>query len=1221
VPQKKAAIKKRTPGPTTQRFRKGPDKQEHPLFPVVGIGASAGGLEAFSELLEHLPSNLGMAYVYIPHLSPDHESFLPQILERKTGMKVWQAENNMHVEKDAVYVIPSNHNLEIKDGLLKLTPRLKALPFHPIDQFFSTLASVYKENAIGIVLSGTATDGSLGLKAIKAEGGITFAQDDTARYISMPHYAAEMGYVDFVMPPTRIAKELASLIKYPYSRILTQNEYFKDHKAELRKIHLILLAKRDVDFSHYKETTIHRRIIRRMLLSRLENLDQYIQLLKSNKSEVDALYQDLLITVTNFFRDKTIYDALTHKILPDLLKDRQPSDALRIWIPGCATGEEAVSFAIVLLEYIGEKAASIPIQIFATDLNEKAIERARTGIYSKSLLQNVSPERIKRFFTKIDGSYQVIKQVRDICIFAPHNLLKDPPFSKIDIISCQNLLIYLEATPQNRIMHTFHYALKPNGYLLLGKSETIGSATDIFEQFTKDSKVYTKKDSAGIPKLDFVPRFSKVASAVEGIKRIPHTEKALDLEKQSEKLLLDNYAPTSVLVNKDLDILRFRGSTSRFLEAASGKASLNLMKMIRDDLAYELRSLLRRAKKEQQLVKKENLQVGHNGLSSDVTLEVIPINSGSNDINYLVVFRDGVPFPEQASPQPGRSKKSISESERRIIALENELKDARQNVKIITEEFETTREELQSANEEVLSSNEELQSINEELETSKEELQSTNEELTTINEELHNRNNELRQTSEYAEAILQTVHEAILLLNNDLRVQKANRGFYDLFKTTPDLTEGYYLHDLGNSQWDIPVLRKQLKLVQSKGQNLVNFEVDHEFPDIGRKVMLLNAESLQLKEQKHGLWLLAMQDITERKKIVSEILDKEENFRLMLQNSYDIITVFDKDGTIKYQSAAVENILGFKPEERIGKNIFQEKIIHPQDKAKKESMIREAIALPDQNIHAEIRMQAKDGRYRIIDAVVRNMLSNERINGILATYRDITDRKQLEQQKDDFIGIASHELKTPVTSIKAYAEVLQLKFMQLKDKDSAQLAKKMEKQVDRLTFLINDLLDITKISEGQLQLNLSSFDINALVREKSEEIQRIATGHKIILKLGRPRKVWGDKERTGQVVLNILSNAVKYSPKGKRVIISTEADKENVTVSIQDFGVGIDMELRKKIFDRFFRLNDEQHKNFPGMGLGLYIAAELIRKQDGKIWVNSTKGKGSTFHFTLPVRK
>jgi two-component system CheB/CheR fusion protein len=1190
-------------------------------FPIVGIGGSAGGLEAFSDLLEHLPVDLGMAYIYIQHLSPSHESFLPEILQRKTKMPVIRVKDNTPLQKDHVYVMPAKYHITVIDGKLKLQKAYKGDTMHAIDQFLTSLAPLYQQNAVGIILSGTGSDGTQGLMAIKAEGGITFAQDNTAHYMGMPNHAADMGYVDFVMSPEKIAKELATLIKHPYA-VTTQNDFLLENKTELRKIHMLMHNRRGVDFSHYKQTTIHRRIMRRMALNKLKDLESYLQLLKENKQEVDALYQDLLIMVTNFFRDAAMYQALTNKILPSLLKNRKPTEPVRIWIPGCATGEEAVSFAIVLLEYLGEKALTLQIQIFATDLNEKAIERARAGIYTKTALQNVSPQRLRRFFVKSNGNYQVIKAIRDMCIYAPHNLLKDPPFSRMDIISCQNVLIYLEAAFQNKIMHSFHYALKPTGYLLLGKSETIGNATDLFDQPGKQYKVYTKRLVNSALQLDFSVRsYSAHVDLPDDV--INHSvthNKEPDLEKETDKLLLTRYVPASVLVNKDLEILRFRGATSKFIEPASGKASLHLLKMIKEELAFDLRTVIHHAKKEGRSAKKEGVILGTNGTSAEITIEVIPIKGNGRDVYYLIVFREQS-IVAAASPVAKKAvgARASQASDKRIENLEIQLREARDSIRIITEDFEATREELQSANEEVLSSNEELQSINEELETSKEELQSTNEELTTINEELQLRNVELKEAGDYARTIVESMHESLVIMNGDLKVKSANKGFYQTFQVTPEETEGLFLYELGDRQWNIPELRKQLKMVQTRGISFTDFEVTYNFPNVGRRSMLVNAYRFPLKEGTDPMIMLTMRDTTERKEMIETLKGNEERFRLLIQNASDIITVFDQDGTIKYESPAIEHLLGYLSEERIGRNINMDPIVHPDDLKIKVDLLKESILRPRENVYGEFRLRHKDGSYRTIDAIFRNLLDDKKINGIIGNYRDITERKVLEQQKDEFIGIASHELKTPVTSIKAYAQILEDMFLKANDKKSAELLGKMNQQVDRLTTLIIDLLDFTRIEGGKLKFRNEEYDMNELIDEITEEMQRSSTKHTIEKKLDHTVKMKGDRYRTGQVLTNLISNAIKYSPQGKKIIVSSKAEDSTVTINVQDFGIGIEPKMVGKVFDRFVRITQPTLNTFAGLGLGLYIAAEFIRRQDGKIWVKSTKDKGSTFSFSLPL--
>jgi two-component system CheB/CheR fusion protein len=962
--------------------------------------------------------------------------------------------------------------------------------------------------------------------------------------------------------------------------------------------------------------------MRRMALNRLNDLEAYTDLLKENRNEVDALYQDLLITVTNFFRDTQMYLALTKKLLPALLKDRKSTDPVRIWIPGCATGEEAVSFSIVLLEYLGEKALETPIQIFATDLNEKAIEKARSGVYLKTALQNVSPERLRRFFVKKNNQFQVIKAIRDMCIFASHNLLKDPPFSRMDIISCQNVLIYLESGPQNKLLHVFHYALKPSGYLLLGKSESIGTATDLFQHLDNEYKVYTKKLTNTPTKLDFSHRsFSNsLVSPDDDTRQTIHHVNEHDLEKETDKLLLSRYVPASVLVNTDMEILRFRGSTSRYIEPASGKASLHLLRMIKEELAYDLRSLLHRAKAEGRSSRKEGIVMSTNGTTQEISIEVVPITGNGKGQFYLIIFKDldNVPLVPGAKLKPVKIKNKET-AEKRIASLQAQLKDAKDNIKIISEDFEASREELRTANEEILSSNEELQSINEELESSTEELQSTNEELTTINEELQNRNIELKEAGDYNRAIVETMHESLLMLSNDLRVINANRQFYQTFHVTPEETEGVYLYELGNHQWDIPELRKQLKMVQTRDIPFTNFEVNHKFPQIGKKSMLLNAHKFPLKEGDQAMIMLAINDVTAYKQVEELLIENEERFRLLVQNASDIIAVFDQDFTIKYESPAVETILGYKPEERMGRNINMDPIVHPEDKRVAIDLLKTSIARPRENINGEFRLRHKNGSYHTIDAIFRNLLNDDKINGIIANYRDITERKMYEHQKDEFIGIASHELKTPVTSIKAYAQLLEEGFLLANDKESAELLRKMNTQVDRLTMLIVDLLDFTRIEGGVLKFREEEYSMNELVNEVTEDMQRMTQQHTIVKKLGKDIRIKGDRYRTGQVITNLLSNAIKYSPKGEKIIIATSSDEHQVTVSIQDFGIGIEKKLLKNVFDRFFRITQTTLSTYPGLGLGLYIASEFVNRQGGKIWVTSEINRGSTFFFSLPL--
>lgn len=816
-------------------------------FPVVGFGASAGGLEAFTLVLKNLDPNLGMAYILIMHLSPNHKSSLTEILQHKTKMKVHTVKDGMEVKPNNVYVIPPNAFMSLVNGRLTLAPRaLNAIGNFAVDYFLTALASNYKNNSIGIILSGTATDGTLGLKAIKAEGGITIAQDKSAKFPGMPQNAYDAGYADVLLSPEEIAQELAHLVKIPYT-VLPSHKIERQHEKELRndtevlkKILLLVKAKSGIDFFiHYKRASVYRRVVRRIVLNKCTNLVEYYSMLDKNEKEVDALYNDFLINVTHFFRDPDFYKTLAAEVFPALVKQRKPNDPIRIWVAGCATGEEAYSIAINLTEFLENKDLDISFQIFASDLDTQAIEKARLGIYPISALQSVPQNQIKRFFKKVDGHYQIVKSVRESCIFSQQNLLKDPPFSRMDLISCQNVLIYLETNPQQRILQTFHYALKPSGYLFIGKSESLGAANDLFDPLDKKIRIYRKKPT-NTPTLEF---FTNQIGFVPN--RETYSAKPLatpDIEKEMGKILLTRFVQPSVVLNQKLNIIQFFGITAPYLGPIVGKASFNVLKMIREDLLIDLKILLQLATKTGKIAIKEGIKINNKTTPQEVTIEVVPKKEG-NEFFFLVVFKE-TQIQELQKFSKGKSKNIQNQKEQTIIELEDELNQSREVIRTTTEEYETTYEELQAHNEEILSSNEELQSVNEELETSKEELQSANEELTTINDELQRRNVELKESQNYAKAIVDTVHNPFLVLTSNLQVRSGNTSFYETFKLLPEKTEGSFIYELGNNTWDIPALREHLNELLAKKINYVEFELKHFFPEVGELVFIVNAYKL-----------------------------------------------------------------------------------------------------------------------------------------------------------------------------------------------------------------------------------------------------------------------------------------------------------------------------------------------------------------------------------------
>jgi two-component system CheB/CheR fusion protein len=764
-----------------------------PRFPVVGIGASAGGLEAMTSLLKELEPRLGMAYVLVLHLDPARESKVSEILGRTTTIPVVQAQDGMHVEPDHIYVIPPNCDMTIEHRELHLRDREPHRSASTtIDTFLRSLAVAHGSDAIGVILSGTASDGTLGLAAIKGESGITFAQEpSSAKYDGMPASAIASGCVDFVLPPGGIAKEIARIRHHPYiaGRFSPEVEKIGDG-SDMEQIFRLLRRVTTVDFSGYKSPTIARRIQRRMALQKIDELKDYGNLLHRDPREVEALYQDLLINVTSFFRNPDAFAALRQTVYPSILQARtSASGPVRIWVPGCSTGEETYSHAISLVEFLVEEREDIPIQVFGTDLSESAIQRARAGVYKENIEADVTPARLRRFFYKADGGFQIKKSIRDLCIFSTQNVFNDPPFSRMDLVSCRNVMIYLSQALQKRVVPIFHYALNPTGFLMLGSTEgLLGAGSELFEMTDKKQKIFRKRlVSAPVAfgfsmgKPEHGPSATPTTTAQS---KSPETLKIpMELQREADRLLLARYVPPAVLINEHLEILQTRGRTASFLELPSGKASLNLLKMARPGLLFELQGAIDEARKQGFEAIRPRVRVEDEKIKS-VTIRVVPFKVPTQtQHSFLIIFESDLPGEDGSSPSglaqapaahivDQASAGEYSVLGKQITQLRQELAATREYLQSIIESQEGTNEELQSANEEIQSGNEELQSTNEELQTSKEELESANEELHTVNEEMQHRNELLTQLNNDLTNLLYSVSLPIVMVGADLSVRR-----------------------------------------------------------------------------------------------------------------------------------------------------------------------------------------------------------------------------------------------------------------------------------------------------------------------------------------------------------------------------------------------------------------------------------------------------------------
>jgi len=1087
----------------------------HPLF-VVGIGASAGGLEALVELVGAVPAT-GMAFIVVQHLAPTHESLLPEILAKKTTMAVSAATAGAAVQPDHVYVIPPDALLTVHEGLIEVKRRTSApeRPF-PVDLLFSSLAAAYGERAIGIVLSGADADGSLGLREIKHAGGFTFAQQpESARFPTMPRHAIETGSVDLVLRPKEIAGELARLsARFRTAEPGTEStsegtlDVGTDENTVLTQIFQRLRAAHGVDFTHYKRTTIRRRIERRMMLRRIGNLGEYRESLDRDPGELAALYQDFLIRVTEFFRDPTAFDALRHDVLPTICEGRSPKEPIRVWVPGCATGEEVYSVAIILVEYFGDGLPPLKIQIFGTDVSEAALEKARAGVYAVNALHEVTPERLERFFVAQNDGYRISKDIRDLCLFARQDVTRDPPFSRLDLISCRNLLIYLDDVAQRRILRTFHYALRPHGMLFFGPAETVAYSPELFEQIDSRSRVFQRMPNTGGGTLAERAEVSaSFAFEPEG-DGAPLRVEADSLPREADRLLLARFAPACVLVNQALTILQFRGQTGPYLEPAGGPPSFDLRRVIRPELLVQILPAIGETSKTG-VASRRDVRLD----AREISIEVIPLAGSGSRQSFLILFDDGTRPPVERSTVAALPALTESEKDRRLAHLERELDGLREYMRAAAEAHEAAQEELRSAHEEMLSANEEFQSTNEELETSKEELQSTNEELTTTIDELQTRNQELTKLNTqldlahrasdaartYADTIIQSVRDPLAVLDGTLRILRVNPAFAANLEMPREAMEGRFLHEVGDAWWNIPELHQRLRAVLASAQPLEDWEMTRDVSPQPHQVMSLTARRIPGEAERAEQLLLMIQDVTVR-----------------------------------------------------------------------------------------------------ADETAGLIASGER--------------------KDQFIAILGHELRHPLTPI---THALYLLRKGQHDPATIELLDTIDTQVQTLLRFVNELLDLSRIGRGLIEIRPERLDLTVVARDTAHALQPFIEERRHVLSLVLPAVpvyVHGDPGRLRQVVTNLVENAVKYTEPGGRITMTLEQRGDQAMLTVSDNGIGIAAQDLERIFEPFTQSHQPLADPSSGLGIGLSVVRRIVELHGGQVTATSPgSGAGSEFTVAMPL--
>jgi two-component system CheB/CheR fusion protein len=1202
-------------------------------FPGVGLGGSAGGIEAVSRLLRALPTDTGMAFIAVQHLSPTHASVLADILARETRMPVAEIHDGTALAPDRVYVMPPNASLVVRDGVLHLAPLAeKRVPSRGIDSFMRSLAEDIGHLSVGVVLSGSDADGTQGLAAIKAAGGITFAQDASAMHDSMPRSAVAAGCVDFELPPERIAEELTRIARHAYVAPVPPGEVARSR--EMTRILEVLRAATDVDFSNYKPNTLYRRISRRAVLHKCESLADYVKYLQGNAAEVDALYSDILINVTSFFRNAEAFEALKARVFPRITQERGRHEPVRIWVQGCSTGEEAYSLAIAFTEYCEATGRGVPLQIFATDLSGASVERARIGLYSKAIASDLSADRLRRFFVEVDGSYRIAKSIRDKCVFAKHNVLTSPPFSNIDLVTCRNLLIYLEPVLQQKLLPVLHYALRPHGYLWLGGSETIGAFRDLFDLEDAKHKIYSKKPGRSRALAPTLLGGIPLGPLSSGPRTGPSLEAGLstaDALKEADRILLGRYSPPGVLVNDALEIVQFRGDTTRWLAPASGKASLSLLKMLREGLLVAVRAAIQKARREGQPVREAGLRVRTDSQWLPVDIEVIPVGcEAGREAACLILFEEphtDPPRRNREEPRPAPPEPFGKDAaEREVSRLNRELTATREYLQSVIEQQEAANEELQSANEEVQSSNEELQSINEELETSKEEIQSSNEELATVNDELHTRNLELTQSNNDLVNLLASVQMAIVMLGEDLRIRRFTPMAEKMLNLIPA--------DVGRPISDIklnitvpdlePLLTEAIETVSTR---------EIEVQDRNGRWHLLRIRPYKTMENKIEGAVLLLVDVDTLKRN-EEMLRRQNS---LLEQTHEPILVWNLEtGALIYWNHGAEELYGWTREEAVGSSIFDLLAPEPGPGVWREPLQRSG------QWTGELAHRTKDRRSVDVES---HLVLGRDIGGqsvIIQTDRTIGDRKQAERalrqraehlaevdrNRNEFLAMLAHELRNPLAPLRNSVELLKQPDVSSESLDRVRDV--LDRQTASMTRLVDDLLDVARITRGRIGFQMAPLDIVPLLRRVAEDARVIASARarKLTARLP-PGPVWvkADAVRLEQVLGNLLDNAFKFTARGGHVSLTADVvdkpqaeGRKHVVIRVTDDGIGMTADDLARVFGLFVQAETGRGRSRGGLGIGLTLARRLVEEHEGTLDASSPgHDKGSEFVVTLPV--
>ncbi len=1231
---------------------------------VVGIGASAGGLEALEAFFGHMPADTGLAFVVIQHLSPDFKSLMNELLARHTGMPIHRVEDGMAVEPNAIYLIPPRKEMIIASGRLLLTDSDPSHSFSlPIDVFFRSLAQDLGRRAIGIVLSGTGTDGSRGICDIHQAGGLVLVQsEDTARFDGMPRAAIATGVADLIMPVEEMTGALLRFVADPQAppRLGTPELAETPSNTTIAKLFNLLRHEYNIDFSQYKPTTVGRRIERRMVQNQFSTIDDYFDWLQGNRSELDILYRDLLIGVTQFFRDPEAFEILRDQVVPQLIERASLDQGVRVWVPGCATGEEAFSIAMLFDQAVQACGRPIGIKIFATDVHPESLERCSTGLFAPESVASVPPAQLGKYFVRQRDHYQISAAIRRLVVFAKHDVMKDPPFTKLDLISCRNLLIYLQSLAQEKVVSLFHFALKRNGILFLGPSETAGRLQGEFDVVNARWQLYRKRRDAKLGdanRFALRPPLAKIGDLPQPLTVLPSAAPSVDRGiLHAYDTLLDRFMPAALLLDERGELVHAFGDAAKYLRPISGRFKSDVMSLVEGDLRIAIAAALPRVRKSPQPVVYNGVKIAGVGGSfiAKLTVECLP-ETATGQRNLLVMFEEAA----LAVQPPAGSEEfdPTQESSNRITGLERELQYTKESLQATVQELETSNEELQATNEELMASNEELQSTNE-------ELHSVNEELYTVNAEHRRKIDELTQLTADMDNLLSSTEIGTIFLDAQLRIRKFTPSAAGAFNLL-DRDVGRPLDHVTHQIVGADVIR-DVHTCLRRGEPLQD-----EVRDRTGRWLLLRILPYRARPDVVDGVVITIVDLTESKQAQAALEDSERRNReqshllsMIIGNMKDGVVVVDRDEAPLLVNPAARRLLAIDPslplrDSALGHGVAIDGAATPSNPLPWSQLpIARALAgALDQEVEVGFVTPARPDP--VVVSAIGGAITDDAgtVRGALVVLRDISERKRAEQAlrqahdqlearvrartaeledarqravaaseaKSQFLARMSHELRTPLNAILGFSETMSLELLGRLTAQYREYAAFIHASGEQLLHLINDLLDLSRIEAGKVEFNQERIDLADAVGDAVSVIDPFALKHEVTIdqKIAPgDLALMGDRRAMRQMLCNLLSNAVKYSHPGQTVSIDVVRDDGGeASVRVHDRGIGIAAKDLPRVLEPFGQVTNPMVTALSGTGLGLSIVRSLIEMHGGRIALTSALGIGTTAALVFPSER